>query len=151
MSAIAAMSAAALAYRKAVKKSRTSNGEEVPTWLKEFRDRMPELSILSPAPEAKFKESPYEAKKRELAHSKDRYEQLAWFTYINVTSKNWFETFILLNILFLGLATGMDLEYSEAGDDGIIDVVDFAGTFTAWVFTFECALKIISEAWRPER
>jgi hypothetical protein len=46
MSAIAVMSAAALAYRKAVKKTHTSNGKDILLWLKEFRNCMPELSIL---------------------------------------------------------------------------------------------------------
>jgi len=151
MSAIAAMSAAAMAYRKVVKNTRTSNGNDVPMWLKEFRDRIPELSILGSKTNEEIHESPYAVKKRELADSEDWYDQLAWFTYKNVTSKGWFETFVLLNILFLGLTPGIDLEYSDSGNDDVNAVVDFAGTFTASIFTVECVLKLVAEAWRPER
>ena len=151
MAAIAAMSAAAIAYRKAVKKTRTSNGKEIPLWLKEFRDRMPELTVFDSETKAKAKENQFEVKKRELADSSDWYDQVAWFTYNHLTSKNWFEAFIMLNILLLGLATGLDLEYSEAGYKGTVAFVDFVGDFTVWVFTVECVLKLVAEAWRPER
>jgi len=150
MAAIAAMSAATMAYRKAVKKTRDADGKNLPPWLKEFRDRMPEIGIGA-EPEKEAKEDPYEVKKRELADSRDLYDQVAWFIYKHLTSKTWFEAFIMLNILLLGLATGLDLEYSEAGYKGTVAFVDFVGDFTVWVFTVECVLKLVAEAWRPER
>lgn len=151
MAAIAAMSAAAIAYRRAVKKTRTSDGKEIPLWLKEFRNRMPELTNFELEAESKSKESLFEVKERELADSRDKYDQLAWFVYKHLTSKTWFEAFIMFNILLLGLATGLDLEYSEAGYAGVTAFVDFVGDFTVWVFTVECVLKLVAEAWRPER
>jgi hypothetical protein len=133
-----------------VKKTREATGEDLPPWLKEFRDRMPEIGATT-TPDAEVKENPFEVKKRELADSKNWYDQLAWFVYKHITSKGWFETFVMLNILLIGVATGVDLEYSEAGYEVATLFVEYVGTVTVWVFTCECGLKLIAEAWHPLR
>jgi hypothetical protein len=35
---------------------------------------------------------------------------VAWFVYSKITSQVWFEVVILINILCIGAATGLDLE-----------------------------------------
>ena len=36
---------------------------------------------------------------------------MGWLLYKYVVNTSWFESFVMLNILLIGCATGMDLEY----------------------------------------
>ena len=51
----------------------------------------------------------------------------------------------------IGVATGCDLEYADDPSPGVAAFVTFAGEFTTWVFTCECALKIVAEGYKPGR
>jgi len=43
------------------------------------------------------------------------------------------------------VATGLDLEFSDDPSPAIIAFVDFVGSFTVTVFTYECGFKLIAE------
>jgi len=146
--AVAAMSAAALAYRKETKRARQKGSKHHPAWMNEFIDRMPETSPLDD--EEKEKEGVMVAKQRELSGSSNPYEQLAWYTFLYITSRGWFEAFVMLNILFIGIATGVDLQYGDGPYPGAHRFVAFVSTFTTIVFTFECAFKLIAEGLHPQ-
>ena len=87
-------------------------------------------------------------KQRLLKDSKHPYEMLAWWVYSNLTSKNWFEAFVLANIVLTGIASGMELE-NRGRNDSISFFVDFVSLFTMVVFTLEVVLKLIAEAFTP--
>lgn len=44
--------------------------------------------------------------------------RIAWRVYLYITSTVWFESFVLLNIVLIGVSTGIDLENSQ-GDPNI--------------------------------
>ena len=82
-------------------------------WLKEFADRLPEEAEAH----QEEKVDKWDVRKKLLhggSESESPYERLAWWIYENITSRLWFEGFILLNILLIGIATGVDLENSSA-------------------------------------
>ena len=53
-----------------------------------------------------------------------------------------------MNILAVGLATGLDLE-NRGRDPWVVQFVDSVGVITLSVFTCECLLKIVSCAYKP--
>lgn len=73
---------------------------------------------------------------------------MAWKIWWHVTSQTWFEAFIMVNILGTGVLSGLDLEFADRKPDVNV-VVDALSTMTSFVFTFECALKLIAEGRRP--
>jgi hypothetical protein len=75
--------------------------------------------------------------------------RLAWRVFSTVVSQTWFETFVMLNIVLIGIATGLDLE-NNGRFAPVNTFVEVSAIFTTVVFTFECVAKIISEAYRPQ-
>lgn len=69
--------------------------------------------------------------------------------YRYIVNQNWFEAFVMANILLIGLATGLDLE-NGGRSDSINAFVEVASLLTFIVFTSECTLKLISEAYTPK-
>jgi len=163
MAAVVAMSAAALAYRKASQRARDKTNKTLPPWLHEFRDLLPEIKGLEdegeepaspgspPRSPKKGKETVAEIKEAEMKDKDDPYLKLAWAMHEKVTSKNWFEGFVMLNILMIGLATGLDLQFADDPNPGVTGFVDVTGLFTMVVFTLECVCKLVAEGYRPDR
>jgi len=113
--------------------------------------RMPELGSSEVSAENE-KPTLYELKRKELEKSTDYYDQLAWFVFKWITSRAWFEAFIMCNILLIGVATGIDLQFAAAvKDPAITQFVDMVSNVTAIVFTVECGLKLVAESYRFER
>lgn len=94
-------------------------------------------------------ETEYRRKHRLLSQSSQPYERLSWLVYQRITSRQWFEAFVMINILVVGLATGLDLEFSASEIVG--KFVNFVSNFTMIVFTCEVILKIIAEGFEPLR
>lgn len=74
----------------------------------------------------------------------------AWFIYLNITSKLWFELFIMANILLVGISTGIDLE-NRGRDEWTILFSQVINWLTLIIFTIEILLKIVAEAYEPWR
>jgi voltage-gated sodium channel len=68
--------------------------------------------------------------------------------YDKITSRSWFETFVMLNILLIAVATGVDLE-NETGVDDLVKFTQISASLTLGVFTLECVLKVIAEGLEP--
>jgi voltage-gated sodium channel len=66
----------------------------------------------------------------------------------HITSKPAFEIFILINIIMVGVITGLDLE-NQGKDEWTVHFSYVTGKFTLAVFTLECLLKIVSEGDEP--
>ena len=64
------------------------------------------------------------------------------------TPQSWFESFVLANILLIGIATGLELENNGA-DASVSLAVDVISGLTLAVFTLECVLKIMAEGDLP--
>jgi hypothetical protein len=138
------------ADKKAISKTRkaiTSGGKNQPAWLKEFANRLPEEEEEE-EPEVKSRDT---IRKEALGNgeSKDLYEKLAYAVYVHIVSKNAFETFILLNILLVGIATGVDLENPDP-TQSIAQFVSVTAIMTTIIFTAECILKIVSYGHNPK-
>ena len=73
--------------------------------------------------------------------------RLAWVVYDNITSKVWFETFVMANIALIGIASGVDIDMNQTGE--LSNFVDVASALTTAVFTVEVVLKLISEGYTP--
>ena len=74
----------------------------------------------------------------------------AWWVFIKITSTTWFETFVMLNIFLVAISTGVDLE-NEEREPSLVQFTETVAWLTLSVFTLECILKIISEAYEPLR
>lgn len=118
--------------------------------MNEFMARMPELGSSEVSAENE-KPTLYELKRKELEKSTDYYDQLAWFVFKWITSRAWFEAFIMCNIALIGVATGVDLQFAAVKDPTITQFVDTVSNVTAIIFTVECGLKLIAESYRFER
>jgi len=140
--------AASLAYRKAITKTRETlvEGHDNPVWLVHFANKLPDDDSDS-APSSLF-ESGHHRKERKFSKSNNLYFKLAWFIHTRITSKDWFEFFILLNIILVGVITGIDLE-NDGRDEWTIELSKITSIFTLVVFTLECILKIITEGDEP--
>lgn len=153
MAAVAvAMNAATVAYKREIAKTRAAIKDgagkgDVEPWLKEFADRLPEEA--EPEEEVKLTKS---ATRRALLHggddSPDRYERIAWWVFDNIVRQNWFEGFILLNILLVGISTGVDLENPEPSR-GVLEFTTVTALFTLIVFTLEIVLKVVAYGYSP--
>jgi len=141
------MNAANLAYQKALKKTRDKEylKQHHPLWMQYFAEQLPE-SVKKV--NMKRHETVRHRKERILAKSSHWYPRLGWKAYVSCTSQPWFEAFIMLNILLVGLATGLDLEFDGA-DPNVTTYVNIVSIFTQCVFTLECALKIMAEGFEP--
>jgi len=146
--------AAAMAYRKAIKKTHESIKEQTdtPEWLKHFGKHMVEDD--SAAKPKAINETPRHRKLRVITESKHDYLKFSWFVYDKITSQLWFEAFVLLNIVFVGVVTGLDLEFDKEDGEGHsnrdVHLISFyVSKITLGVFTIECILKIIAEGSQP--
>lgn len=69
-----------------------------------------------------------------------------------IVCRTWFETSVLLCILLIGVATGVDLETDGGeGTPGIAMFLYLVTEVTKVVFAMECFLKIIAEGYHPDR
>jgi len=165
MAAIAAAmgaNAATRAYKAECKKERDHTlslprSQTENLWLVEFAERLrvgpeePTLQEQSKLNEDGFSKA-YALKEAELANSSDTYDRVAWWVYKNLTSRPWFEAFVMFNILAIGISTGLDLETDGGVDNpGIKMFIDLTASVTFVVFTLECALKLVAESWHVER
>jgi len=89
-------------------------------------------------------------KRRELSESTHPYEKLAWYMFLYITGQSWFEAFVMINILFIGIATGIDLQYGDGPYPTAHNFVNFVSMFTTIVFTIEVAFKLIAEGLHPQ-
>jgi len=55
----------------------------------------------------------------------------------------------MCNIVLIGAATGLDLE-NNGRSASVNSFVSIANIFTMVVFSCECVLKLVSEAYRPQ-
>jgi len=144
------MGAANLAYRKAVggTRDKTLTNPNAPAWMKVFAEGLPDDD--TEASSVTLKESARHHKIRVFKNSTIGYNRFAFKVYEYATSRVWFESFIMANIILVGLATGLDLE--NAGRDAwTVEFVNVVGLFTLVVFSVECILKIIAEGTEPLR
>jgi hypothetical protein len=81
--------------------------------------------------------------------SESSYERLAWWVYDTIVRQEWFEGFVLLNILLVGIATGVDLENANNPSQGVTDFVAATSMLTLTVFTLEVVLKVVSYGLSP--
>ncbi len=152
-----AASAATLAYRKAVKRSRERR--DLPPWMTEFQSRLPNLSKNGGAAKGDGEEELDEATKMErekflrmTAEGAGLYNRCAWLLHKRVTATGTFEAFIMANILAVGFSTGCDLQFLDVDPPLWIAVMTYwVPQITMIVFTVECALKIIAEGTEPMR
>ena len=136
--------AASVAYKKACKQVRDKEHlqKNYPVWMQTFAEKLPERTMAEAIQEhVEMNESDHHRKERELRYSTSPYERFSWLVYLHVTSTSWFEAFIMVNILLIGIATGVDLENTQ-GDPATTAFVDVVGYVTFAVFTIECVLKI---------
>ena len=91
--------AAAVAYKKAIKRTRDEEylRKHFPPWMKFFAAKLPEKDVADT--DLKIHETVRHRKERELRDSPNKYEQYCWYAYLYFTSQNWFEAFIMANIL----------------------------------------------------
>lgn len=61
--------------------------------------------------EKKQIESYIDKKQRMIKGSTLMYNRLAWYIHVHITTKKWFENFVLFNIVLIGVITGLDLEF----------------------------------------
>ena len=115
-------------------------------WLRTFAEKLPENDRAA-APRA-LRETVRHRKERILHRDGHLYPQIAWFIFENVTSKLWFETFILVNILLIGISTGLELE-NHGRAAWVTTVNSVVSITTLIVFTLECILKIVAEGYEP--
>lgn len=97
--------------RKAIKKTRDRDARDLPQWLSEFRKRMPEELNNVEIEESQKPNNIYSIKEEKLKESEDAYERLAWIVFAKITSTAWFEGFIAVNIILIGVSVGIDLQY----------------------------------------
>ena len=76
--------------------------------------------------------------------------RLAWFVYKHVTKQAWFESFIMINIMLIGISTGLDLE-NRGRDAWVVNATELVAEVTQVVFTLECILKLVAEGPDPLR
>lgn len=138
------------ADRKATAQTRDRKNLEKdhPSWVAVFADLLPEKDKTVES--VTIKETTHAARERVMKESTNDYERFAWLVYENITSKTWFEAFILVNIVLTGVAAGIDLEF-DGRSAGVANFVAFVSVMTQIVFTVECALKIVSEGKTPLR
>ena len=74
--------------------------------MSEFASRLPEQDERE---KILVTETVRHRKERELKESPFLYERVSWRVYYYVTSRTWFEAFIMLNILLIGACTGLDV------------------------------------------
>lgn len=75
--------------------------------------------------------------------------RFSWLVYDNITSKLWFEFFILCNIIAVGIMTGIDLEMSENRAHKWDLLSLYVSRVTLVVFFLEVVLKLLSEGFEP--
>ena len=77
------------------------------------------------------------------------YDSFAYFLNQRIVQTHWFDGFIFLNIIAVGIATGLEL--NGAGDNSrtTATVLYLADWATFWVFIGEALLKIIACGSRP--
>jgi len=79
-------------------------------------------------------------------------DRLAWFVFDKIVCRTWFETIVLICILLIGVATGVDLESDGGeGSPGIALFLYLVTEVTKVIFAMECFLKIIAEGYHPDR
>ena len=73
--------------------------------------------------------------------------------WLYVTNTVWFETFILINIVLIGAATGLDLDNNGRPEplDSVNALVSEVSAFATAVFTVECVVKLVAEGHYPMR
>jgi hypothetical protein len=83
------------------------NPEATP-WMAVFAEKLPEADMDSD--ESLLKETARHRKERLFAHSDSTYLRTAWFVEDRITSKWWFEAAVMVCIILVGVATGVDIE-----------------------------------------
>ena len=139
--------AAYRAYAKELNLARDKNylRKHFPPWMEIFADSMPAEIKKHDAP---IIESERHKKERLLRSVDHPYLKIGWFLYDNVTSRSWFEAYILANIILIGLFTGLDLE-SNGNDPRVAVGMDVVSTITTASFTLEVFCKMIVEGFEP--
>jgi len=73
--------------------------------------------------------------------------------WLYITNTVWFETFIMVNIILIGTATGLDLDNNGRPEplESVDALVNGISIFTTVVFTIECVVKVVAEGHYPMR
>jgi len=66
---------------------------------------------------------------------------------MNITSKSWFDSFIILNIVAISVATGVELEAGNAIPQS--SIFSLISDITLASFTAEAVLKLLAEGFKP--
>jgi len=142
--------AATLAYRKAVAKTRdrAKTSDSMPPWLEEIAAELPEDD--SHAAPGEIEETKDHRSRRTLEKSTHPYDRVSWLVHRFVTSQAWFEGFIMVCILLVGVATGLELE-NDGRSERTSEAVNTVSFVTLIIFTFEAVLKVVSEGREPWR
>jgi hypothetical protein len=156
--AFVALNAAHVAYRKVRKQTRkalmSSKDATYPEFLSFIAIHLPEEEGKRKAgSEIKITLTERERHERSFKRLQDHwYVILQWQVYSKITSQQWFENIILLNICAVGVSTGIELEYggSEIPSD-TATALRAVNTTSLAVFTMECVLKLIAEGYNPAR
>lgn len=75
----------------------------------------------------------------------------AWWLHQHVTSTPYFESFVVLNILAVGVTTGLSLNPANQNQPGVVTAVDVVTVVTFYVFILEAVLKIVAYGPHPLR
>jgi len=84
-----------------------------------------------------------------LVRLQHAYLRGAWFLHERVTSTPYFESFIVLNILAVGVTTGLSLNPANQNQPGVVTAVDVVTAITFYVFILEALLKIVAYGPHP--
>ena len=135
--------------RNAIKSTRDKEhlAQNYPLWMQAFADKLPEKK--KDDEKLTFVESPWHRRERLFSRSNSLYERCAWLMYSRVTSRNWFEGFVMCNIILVGVATGVDLENDE-GNPMLTAFVNATSSITLASFTLESICKIVAEGYTPQ-
>jgi hypothetical protein len=79
-----------------------------------------------------------------LARLQHAYLRGAWALHQHVTSTPYFEAFIVLNILAVGITTGLSLNPANQNQPAVMVFVDTVTTITFDVFIVEAVLKLVA-------
>jgi len=144
MAAVVAINAANMAYRKAIRQTRDVEflKRSYPSWMSYFAEKLPEKNDDDRT--LQIKDTPRHKREAEFLHSESPYNQFAFYMWLHVTNTFWFESFIMVNIVAIGVSTGIDLQ-NTADDPKLTLAVNSISIITTVVFTIECICKITAE------
>ena len=80
-----------------------------------------------------------------------QYLRIAWWIHSKVVSSSFFEGFIMLCIIAVGVTTGLDVNDEDENNMNVRRFVNIVQWVTFVVFVVECVLKIVAQGARPQQ